>query len=154
MLSTRELIRWLRTLPDDSRVYIDEGGLILKCLEDQEAYMELGGEPMDTEEPMDIEGLHPSGQRWTQGYRSIEADEPNTNENCLDGMRCPKCGSLGPYLIDSDSTFEVEDMGTDTFGGVEWDEHSPCECKECEFRGLVGDFENDGKGSQEAQDEQ
>lgn len=43
MISADELIAWLRTLPPDSSVSIDEGGLTLVCDKDPDAYLELGG---------------------------------------------------------------------------------------------------------------
>jgi hypothetical protein len=45
MIHVGELIRWLKTLPDDSHLAIDEGGLTLECVEDISAYMEIGGLP-------------------------------------------------------------------------------------------------------------
>jgi len=41
----REVIRWLKTLPADDAVYIDENGLTLLSESDEEAYLEVGGEP-------------------------------------------------------------------------------------------------------------
>lgn len=43
-----EIIRWLNTLETDE-VHIDEGGLCLVCPE-EEAYLEVGGEPRETED--------------------------------------------------------------------------------------------------------
>jgi hypothetical protein len=40
-----DIINWLASLPMDATVYIDEGGLTLRCVEDEEAYLEVGGEP-------------------------------------------------------------------------------------------------------------
>lgn len=39
------LIKWLQTLPPDSKVFVDDGGLTLLCTEDADAYYELGGKP-------------------------------------------------------------------------------------------------------------
>lgn len=38
------LIEWLKTLPQESKVYIDEDGMTLLCTEDP-AYYELTGKP-------------------------------------------------------------------------------------------------------------
>lgn len=42
------LIKWLETLPPDSKVFVDENGMTLYCTDDADAYYELGGEPDDT----------------------------------------------------------------------------------------------------------
>jgi hypothetical protein len=63
-----------------------------------------------------------------------------TNENCLEGMACPHCGSEGPFEIAGKSWFKVYDDGTDEFSDVEWDEDSACVCCSCNQQGLVKDF--------------
>ncbi len=55
-----DLIRWLNTLPEDAHVGIDEGGLTLECVEDVQAYMEVGGMPEDDDED-DDEGIFEAG---------------------------------------------------------------------------------------------
>ena len=47
MQLTTDVIDWLNALPENSTVYIDEGGLALRCFEDPEFYFELGGAPED-----------------------------------------------------------------------------------------------------------
>ena len=49
MLRVAELQRWLGTLPKDSQVAVDEGGLTLVVVGDQGVYLELGGVPDDAE---------------------------------------------------------------------------------------------------------
>lgn len=44
MIETKELIRWLKTLPADSGVSVVDG-LVLACNADPDAYIEVGGEP-------------------------------------------------------------------------------------------------------------
>jgi hypothetical protein len=51
MIQTTELIRWLQTLPEDSSVYVDEGGLTLQCDADENAWLEVGGSPADEPNP-------------------------------------------------------------------------------------------------------
>lgn len=46
----KDIIRWLKTLPEDSCVGIDEEGLTLLCDEDPDAYYEIGGMPLEDEE--------------------------------------------------------------------------------------------------------
>jgi hypothetical protein len=43
MIPTKELIRWLQTLPEDSNVGIEDEGLTLACDQDWLAYLEVGG---------------------------------------------------------------------------------------------------------------
>ncbi len=76
------------------------------------------------------------------------------NTNCLEGMRCPNCKSEGPFDIYAHSTFVFTDDGTDEFGDVEWDDDSPCECKECNFEGIAGDFRtNVEEGAEDEEDD-
>jgi len=65
-----------------------------------------------------------------------------SNENCLDGMRCPGCGSLGPYMIRVTCMATVSDDGTDDFEGVEWEDDAPCTCNQCGHRAKVKDFKD------------
>lgn len=64
---------------------------------------------------------------------------PNPNTNCLAGLRCPKCGSYGPFSIQCTAMFNVADDGTEIIGSVEWDECSFCQCR-CGRTGDVDDF--------------
>ena len=44
------------------------------------------------------------------------------NNNCLDGMRCPKCRSMGPYKIVATALFELFDEGSEGVqGDITWD---------------------------------
>lgn len=44
-IKVNELIGWLNCLPLNSEVGIDEGGLILRSVHDEEVYIEIGGIP-------------------------------------------------------------------------------------------------------------
>lgn len=68
------------------------------------------------------------------------AEDMEKNENCLDGMRCPDCGSLGAFSIAGRAFFEVSDDGTEDYSDVAWDNTSYCECTDCHFEGVVADF--------------
>lgn len=48
-MTNTELKDWLATLPADAHVGVDEGGLTLRVVEDDQAYLEVGGMP-DPEE--------------------------------------------------------------------------------------------------------
>ena len=63
---------------------------------------------------------------------------PNTN--CLEGLSCPKCGSLGPFRITAECFALVSDDGVECTTDVEWDQDSPCWCKACDFGGDINDF--------------
>jgi hypothetical protein len=67
------------------------------------------------------------------------------NENCLEGMQCPKCGCEGPFTIGIKTTVLMTDEGSedDPMGAdQEWDDDSYCGCCEesCPFSGTVKDF--------------
>jgi hypothetical protein len=68
-----------------------------------------------------------------------------TNTNCLEGIRCPKCGQEDRFMIAANIIAEVTDDGADVasphYGnGFEWDEESYCRCPECNLEGKVKDF--------------
>lgn len=64
------------------------------------------------------------------------------NENCLSGMKCPKCSSEGPYSISVYAMAVVHDDGTDEVTDIGWDHDSACACRGCGFSGTVDDFEH------------
>ncbi len=63
-----------------------------------------------------------------------------SNTNCLDGLRCPECGSFGPFKITTRCVAVVYDDGIDETHDHEWDSNSPILCDECDHAGDVGDF--------------
>ena len=64
-----------------------------------------------------------------------------TNTNILEGMRCPQCGSEGPFRIRCQVLVLMDDDGTlDDLGGSEWEDDSLCECDECDHSGTVKDY--------------
>lgn len=62
------------------------------------------------------------------------------NDNCLEGMKCPKCSSEGPYKILGVAWFLVDDDGTYDFDDVDWDDNTECKCTECNFLGITYNF--------------
>ena len=62
------------------------------------------------------------------------------NDNCLIGMQCPKCSSLGPFEIDVITTLTVNDDGTGDANGAEWEDESRCQCSNCKHSATVADF--------------
>lgn len=55
-------------------------------------------------------------------------------------LACPACRQAQRLHIAVTCTAEVTIDGSDTFGGHEWHERSPCRCPECGHSGLVEDF--------------
>lgn len=62
------------------------------------------------------------------------------NENCLNGMQCPKCASKEPFYIEATTYALVYDSGSEEHRGLNWSEYSECCCKACDFNGKVRDF--------------
>ncbi len=66
------------------------------------------------------------------------------NTNCLEGFRCPKCGSLEPFFIEAKVVVKVYDSGTEEQeGDTEWDNASYCRCGNCDIIGDVADFRSE-----------
>jgi hypothetical protein len=63
------------------------------------------------------------------------------NDNCLAGIRCPKCGHEGSFGIAAQTTFTVTDDGTDDHADVEWDSLSWVTCDECGEEGEMWEFQ-------------
>ena len=63
------------------------------------------------------------------------------NDNCLDGLQCPRCGSREPFEIGIRAIATVYDSGTDGTRGYEWDANSPARCVSCDGEWVtVADF--------------
>ena len=62
------------------------------------------------------------------------------NTNCLEGLRCPKCSSLGPFSIGTYSSAIVHDDGITETSDHDWDKDSSISCQACPATGTVGDF--------------
>jgi hypothetical protein len=57
--------------------------------------------------------------------------KPRMNTNCLAGMKCPVCDSLGPFTICTSCMAEVHDDGIEETQDHEWDLDNTCHCREC-----------------------
>ncbi|NOG70464.1 hypothetical protein [Roseicella sp. DB1501] len=65
----------------------------------------------------------------------------SVNTNCLEGMACPKCKSLGPFVIQVSTRMLIEDEGsTGEHDDLEWTDKSSCRCKACDHEGVLLDF--------------
>ena len=64
------------------------------------------------------------------------------NVNCLEGKRCPKCGSYGPFEIVVTIRVLLDDNGTDSAedGSNEYGENARTTCNSCRHEGQYGDF--------------
>jgi hypothetical protein len=70
------------------------------------------------------------------------------NTNCLEGMKCPECGSLEPFRIEIKTMLLMYDDGSEDdklSGSQEWDDDSYCECCGCLRHGTVQDFKTEKK---------
>jgi hypothetical protein len=77
---------------------------------------------------------------------SDDCPSAGANTNVLQGMRCPECGSLGPFRIEIITTALVFDSGVEDMGDNEWDNESACECIECGYDGIVRDYRDIPRG--------
>lgn len=63
------------------------------------------------------------------------------NTNCLEGMKCPKCGQGDEFKITIEQTMLLADTGViDVYGDHEYDGNSFCRCPACDYRGWASDF--------------
>jgi len=63
------------------------------------------------------------------------------NTNCLEGVKCPKCGQEDLFKIEASVIVEVSDDGTEDQGGdYEWDQAAFCQCCDCDHAGKLADF--------------
>lgn len=65
------------------------------------------------------------------------------NEGYLKGMRCPKCGSYGPFIIEMVGNGLVYDDSIDYSYDFTWDGTNYCTCKACGFDAFVRDFKEE-----------
>ena len=64
------------------------------------------------------------------------------NENCLAGMRCPKCKSYGPFHISISAWALVYDDGIEDTENGDWDQENACLCGDpkCAYQATVAEF--------------
>ena len=62
------------------------------------------------------------------------------NTNCLEGFKCPECGSYEPFMIALNTVGKVFDDGVAETFDNEWDNASWCQCCGCDHYGTVADF--------------
>lgn len=62
------------------------------------------------------------------------------NTNCLEGIRCPNCGSLGPFLVISECLAIVADDGVEQTSDHDWSYSKVCACQDCWFEDAYSAF--------------
>lgn len=70
------------------------------------------------------------------------SDQPNTD--LLRGMRCPNCGSYGPFNIRIKTVARVYDDSFDIHKLPAWNGDSYCRCEDCDCEGDVDEFTQGG----------
>ena len=67
----------------------------------------------------------------------------NPNVNFLEGKRCPKCGSYGPFEVVVSMRVLLYDNGTDNAedGTTEYGDDAPAMCCACQHEGKLEDFD-------------
>ena len=63
---------------------------------------------------------------------------PNTN--CLQGIRCPKCGHEDAFKIEAKVLVLVKTMGPKTWRAFRMGSNHYCECDNCHYSGTIKDF--------------
>lgn len=73
---------------------------------------------------------------------SVREPSANPNHNCLEGKRCPECGSYGPFEVAISMRVLLLDSGTNDAedGAVEFDDDSWTRCCACRHGGKFSDF--------------
>lgn len=68
--------------------------------------------------------------------------EVSPNINCLDGKRCPKCGSYGPFEVVVSMRVLLYDSGSDDAedGAIKYDDNTFAICDACKYEGKFGKF--------------
>jgi hypothetical protein len=74
--------------------------------------------------------------------RDKERAVENPNVNCLEGRRCPQCGSFGPFEIRVSMRVLMFDSGSDHSKdcSLEYDEDAPAKCNNCNYAGEFARF--------------
>jgi hypothetical protein len=101
MITVTELKRWLNTLPAGDSVAVDEGGLTLVSEKCPDAYIEVGGVPLEDEQP---KGVTPP-----EGYKAVRGKGCKQCAFAL-AATCPQAPSsllLCVELADGSSENEV-----------------------------------------------
>lgn len=69
----------------------------------------------------------------------VHTSAPSSNSNCLEGVRCPKCGWEDSFEIDALTTATMRDEGSDNYG-TEYDHTTRAACNACGLRDYLAAF--------------
>lgn len=58
----------------------------------------------------------------------------------INGTRCERCGSEGPFLLNPEDEFTVDEAGEIRFPEGAWGLDIDCDCPGCGFSARLGDF--------------
>lgn len=74
---------------------------------------------------------------------SVSELNANPNSNCLEGKRCPKCGSYGPFEVVASMRILLSDSGTDETedSAAEFDGDARTTCCVCSHAAKFSDFD-------------
>lgn len=117
-MDANELKEWVDSLKPGALVAIDDGGLILIQVGVSENYIEIGGEPLDTD---------------TEGLRICP--------NCDSAEHIDILAHVWVRLVQEEGTdnFQTDaDLASD--GSHVWDEHDDAVCSQCAWFGKVRDL--------------
>lgn len=68
------------------------------------------------------------------------------NNNCLEGIKCPHCGSEGPFVIEVQTQVLLYDNGSEDYNSDHhWDDNSYMRCFECDAEGTTEYFHTTDK---------
>lgn len=70
--------------------------------------------------------------------KELKAGQEKGNENCLEGIRCPQCGSLGPFRLHGVrvDSLVLHDDGPDEHEGCDPAPYTVAQCCECKHTAL------------------
>lgn len=71
----------------------------------------------------------------------VPTDEQVPATNCLDGIRCPACGSTQRFKIVGSVVATMVDNGSDETESIEWGPVSAITCTNCQHTGTVAQFQ-------------
>ena len=63
------------------------------------------------------------------------------NDNYLQGIACPACGSEGPFVVQVTAVAVMHDYGSEYVESIEWTNTSNISCMTCHNYGMVGEFD-------------
>ena len=88
-MNVKDVIKWLQTLSSDDAIYIDEGGLSLVSEKDGEAYLEVGGQPLEETEDDEEDDEIFEDEEEDENFEDIDEDEDDYDDEDEDDDNWP-----------------------------------------------------------------